>query len=52
MVTIGDSLMSQPLNFDRMITEGAKRWREVAGALDAAKGFVDAAANDPTAVIC
>lgn len=40
--------MRQPLDFNRMIAEGAVLWREEARALDSAERLVaDAAANDP-----
>jgi DNA-binding CsgD family transcriptional regulator len=43
--------MRKPLNFDRMITEGAERWREVGHAIDAAEKLVGAASNDPVSLI-
>ena len=38
--------MTQPLDFDLMITEGAEGWRKVGQGIDAAEKLVAAAAND------
>jgi DNA-binding CsgD family transcriptional regulator len=51
MRRINEGPMKQSLNFDRMITEGAERWRAVGHGIDAAEKLVAAAANDPAASI-
>jgi hypothetical protein len=43
--------MTQRLDLDLMITEGAERWRTVGHGIHAAEKHVAAAANDPAALI-